>query len=65
MANHDIHRCATCGRNEYEHSMIEYNDRFYCGISCYLQQKRKDDAELSRLDCASDTVYVGKRKPLP
>ena len=43
----DIQRCHTCGFNEFETNMIEYNDRFYCGIRCKLIQERKDDENLA------------------
>lgn len=42
----NIHRCHVCGKNEFEDVMIEYNDRFYCGIRCKLKQERKDDEML-------------------
>ena len=47
MSRFDIHRCFTCGKNEFEDVMLEYNDHMFCGIRCKLTQERKEDAKLN------------------
>lgn len=58
-------RCFICGKEQSERRSIEYNDHWFCGLTCKLKQERKDDENLTRLDCAADVVNLGKRKPLP
>lgn len=47
MGRFTICRCHTCGTNEFEDNMLEYNDHFFCGIRCKLIQERKDDENLA------------------
>lgn len=42
----NTHPCNTCGRTEFEDSMLEYNDRFYCSLICKQKQERKENEEL-------------------
>ena len=44
------------GAKEFEDNMLEYNDHFFCGIVHKLQQERKENESLNRIDCASDVV---------
>jgi hypothetical protein len=46
MSKFDIHRCYTCGNNEFEDKMLEYNDHMYCSLVCKLKQERKDDEKI-------------------
>ena len=50
MSRFDIHRCHNCGVNEFEDKMIEFNDKFYCGIRCKLTQERKQDESIGNLN---------------
>lgn len=43
MSRFDIHRCKSCGKNEFEDNMLEYKNHFYCGIRCKLTQERKEN----------------------
>lgn len=39
-------RCALCGELHPEPRCLEYNDRWYCGITCKLKAKRREDDAL-------------------
>lgn len=47
MGKFDIHRCFTCGRNEFEDVMIEYNDHMFCSLPCKLTQERTENESLN------------------
>lgn len=46
MADNDIHCCYVCGKYGTEATMLEYNDRFFCGLPHKLKQERIDDETL-------------------
>jgi len=43
-----IQTCWACRKKEFEENMLEYNDHWFCGITCKLKQERKDDENLAR-----------------
>jgi hypothetical protein len=42
------HKCHTCGKMQPHRRCIEYNDHWFCGITCKLTQERKDNENLRR-----------------
>lgn len=50
MTGTTIHRCYSCGKNEYERNMLEYNDHHFCGIRCKKAQERIEDERLSTVN---------------
>lgn len=57
----NIQRCRICGVNEFEDNMLEYNDKWFCGITCKLKQERKEDESLNQNDPGSDSTVVPYR----
>lgn len=45
--HHEIHRCARCGKLEVEAQMIEYNDKWFCGILCKVAETREEERRLA------------------
>lgn len=47
MSKFDVQRCHTCGEIEFEDRMLEYNDKFYCGLPHKLKQEREKNENLN------------------
>ena len=41
-------KCSWCGKLQPHRRCIEYNDRYFCGITCKLKQENKDDENLRK-----------------
>jgi formylmethanofuran dehydrogenase subunit E len=48
----NVKTCHVCGEIEFEDKMLEYNDRWFCGLIHKLQQERKDNESLTNTDRA-------------
>lgn len=46
MSKHDIHRCQVCGKPAYEGTMLDYNDKWFCGLPHKLKHERKENEEI-------------------